>query len=773
MFASIIVNVPSSNVDMAFTYIVPKQYETLIKVGTRVKVPFGNSDRTIMGYVISIKNNFNQEDINLKEIVELVDLEPVISEQQLKLAMYIKDDTLCPLIRILNLMIPESLQLKPIKYFQIMDYQSIDANLATIFAGKRVIKYTKELDQYLPKIKKAIDLGHIKVTYDAVEITKEKYETKYSLNQYLYNISQKDFRPMHQEMINMLIGKEPLTKNDILDCTGMSMYLFDKLLKLNLFKETKVVVSRVKEHNIAVNNRYVKSVETYDEVVNKLEDTPKPLLWISKNVIETEGVLERLVRKNIANNDTTLILCPDIISSYKISSQIRIKTGSKVACINSNLSKQEYLDLYNEIKNDEYRVIVSTPKGAFLEYPNLKTIVMLDSENDCYYNDQSPRYDLKKVMHIASNIYNAKLCYHTYFPSLEEYVKGLKETYTLIEHQDFENDSINVQVIDLKSELLRANNSKISHKLLQKIKITKMMHKQSLLISNRKNYSNFVMCRSCGEIVKCPKCDIALQYNKKNNNLLCPACGLRFNMVKTCGNCESENFLMEGTGIEQIVENLHELLPDYKIATIVASNYDEVYQIMNKIEGEDIDIIVSTDLFSRSIMDKNIGLVAIIDLDEIIGCPSYLSNERAYSMLLHARQKIMDNQDSSMIIQTYHPDNFVVNAFICGDYKTYLKTEINNRKLQKNTPFYVINRLFVKGKYEEVFKEAWNIKKMLQELLRNKVYIIGPTYNKMHQAVQLIIKHQEKEIEEYYKKIYEFYQTSSVMIIFDKYPKYL
>lgn len=774
MFASVIINVTSSNVDVEYTYIIPQHLESLIKVGSRVKVPFGQSNRTIMGYVTGISTDNNKSNIALKEISELVDLEPLLSYNQLILAKYIKEDTICPLIRVLNLMIPEALQLKPVKYFRVVDYNKLDANIANIFEGKEIIKYEAKYDKYLARIKKAIDLGYIELRYDALPTATEKIIEKYKLNSIVFRNNTIKLSNNIYDRIQYLEGEEALTKEEIIDKSSISSYMFKKLKDNGYFNIIKEKKSRVKIHDIAINERFIKSNQQYDEVVKKVENNKtKPILWISKDIIETENVIERIVRNNVSKNKNTLILCPDILSSYRISSLIRKRTKLSVACINSELSKTEYLDLFYDIKKDDYRVIVTTSKGSLIEYPNLESIVLVDSENDCYYNDQSPRYDLKKVMHAYAKIYGVSLIYHTYFPSLDEYVKAIKGNYEIIEHQDFENDNLSVQVVDLKNELLRANDTKISPKLLQQIKKCKSLGKQALLISNRKYYSDFVMCRSCGEIIKCKRCDVAMKYSQKNNNLICPACGMKMMMLYTCPHCESQTFRMEGNGIEQIVDDLKKSLCDYRIVTISDSNYADFNSVMLQIENNSVDIIISTDLFSRSIIDKNIGLVGIIDLDEIIGNSSFLSNERAYSMLLHARQKIINNEDADMIIQTYHPDSFVIKSFITGEYKDYLKIEINNRKNQRNTPFFNINRIFIKGKYEYVFKEANHVKQMLQDILGNKVFVIGPTFNKSHQAVQLIVKHQILDINEYYNRIYEMYQASNVTIIFDKYPKYL
>ena len=154
MVASVVINVSSSNVDVAYDYIVPEELQSLIKIGCRVKVPFGNSNRTLMGYVVDLKDNI-ETTYELKLIVELIDLEPVITKEKLELAKYIKEDTLCPLIRILNLMVPEILHLKPVQYLNVINYNELDANLADVLGGKNIVPYSAKLAKYSYKIKKA------------------------------------------------------------------------------------------------------------------------------------------------------------------------------------------------------------------------------------------------------------------------------------------------------------------------------------------------------------------------------------------------------------------------------------------------------------------------------------------------------------------------------------------------------------------------------------------------------------------------------------------
>lgn len=770
MIAQVVVNNPSSNVDIKYDYVVPTDLVEIIKVGTRVKVPFGNGDRTLMGYVVAL-NDTSTYDKELKQIIDVVDLQPIITKTQLDLAEYIKNDTICPLIRAINLMVPDLLLLKSTKYIKVNDYQNLDATLAEALKGKQIITYTNKLAPLSGKIKKALDNQLIEVSYDAVGLNAEKQVTKYVLDIGNYYDHISDFRINLQYAIQQLENQEPLSVIEISDRTDLSIGMVNKMKKLNILKPVLQKVSRIRNKEIPINNRFIKPNLLFDDTLQKLKsEINKPFFWIPSSVLESEMVIERIIRNNASLSQNTMIVCPNILNVYKMASLVRKKTNLSVAILNSKIDKGEYYDYAMEIKNNNYRVVVTTSKGAFVDCPNLKTVIVLDSENDNYYNDQSPRYNLKKIMMKYQSLVGFELIFQSYSPLLEDYLLGVKDYMHIVDNR--KEQDVSVEVINLKNELLKGNNSMISQKLLQLLIDTKKNGKQSLIITNRKYFSNFVMCRSCGEILKCPRCELPLQYSKNANKLMCPTCSYRIIKPDTCPKCGGSTFMMEGSGMEQLVCDLKELLPNMKVVTIEQPDYEEFTNKMVDVEEKNVDIIIATDAYSRSVFDKNIGLVTIINLDEVSGTPSYLASERAYTMLVHASQKMID-AGCKMVIQTYNPDNFVINAFVTGKYQDYIRKEINNRKELKNPPFYNINRILIKDRYEEMFKEADNVKKILQELLGFKAYIIGPTYNRTHQAAQLIVKHKLEDISSIYNKVYEKYQTSKTMVIFDKYPRYL
>lgn len=776
MIASVIVNVSNSNVDQQFDYIVPSVMQDIIKVGSRVKLPFGNSDRTIMGYVIDIKDVTDYSG-NLKEILEVLDYEPLITEKQFELAKYIQYDSLSPFVRILNMMIPKALRLKTVKYINVINFNELDAELALVFNGKQHIEYNRSLYQYESKIKKEREKGNITITYDAVSTTKEKIVDKYHVNMDVYFTKGLKTSEYVKDVIRRLVDEVPLTINEISDIYEISNYMVHSLIKKGVLEKVSEKVSRVSEKHISTSSKY-RSVDfdQINDVYTKLTcDDKLPRLWIPKNNTETELVLIKTVIDNISKGKNTLIITPDILSSYKYASFIRKEAKCSALCINSSLSDGEYLDCYNEIRENKYDVYVSTSVGSLLPYNNIGTIILMNSENDNYFNDQSPRYDLKKVMIERGKLENTTVIMHSLCPTIKEYCRGLARTegyYIMIDNR-YKKEIDNVEVIDLKEELLNGNTSYISERLIKLIRINKAKGLQSVLVVNNVNYASSLICRKCGHVHKCPRCDIALKYNKKNNQLVCPACSYRVPYVETCPKCNTNSIRMNGIGIEKLEEELKERLDSFSIISIDNPSYKEFQEKLVDIENKEVDIIISTDTYAKSLYNRYVGLVAIVNIDSIAMSSNYNAFERAYNLMVNTYELLQYNPEGNFVVQTYNTDNPVIKDFVIGDYVGYIKKEINNRKILKNEPFYFINRILVKAKYEEMFVEADLIKRLLKELLHEQVFITGPSYNKTEMAAQLIIKHRFEDISRYYRKIYEQYQFSDIQVIFDKYPKYL
>ncbi len=773
MFVQIVINVSSSNVDQEYTYILPEELEKNAKVGARVVVSFGPSNRLVMGYIIKICSNTNYNVELLKEIDEILDYEPLISEEQIELAKKIKDDTICPLVRILNMMIPKALVLKTYKYLTLVNYSNIDESLVGIFSNSDTVKYTKSLWNLDAKIAREVKKGNIIVSYEAKPKANIKEISKYSINPTFYtknmdniiNIRQKNF-------LKAIVDEVAMTSIELIDKYEVNEGIIQNLYKKGYLKKIKVPETRIIVRDVPIQRKIrITKNQNITKVLEDLREFEKPILYIPEDEVEQLEAIYQIINMNNKEHKNVVIITPEILSSYRISHLIRVRTGLSVLTINSNLSDGELFDDFYEIINDKYQVIVSTSSGALLPYKNVGTFILLNSESDNYYNDQSPRYNLKKVMIDYSNLINAKIIMMTFVPSIIDYSYGLKNYYKIIENSKLKD--IKCEVIDLKTELKIGNNTPISRSLYNAILDDFNNRKFSMLIVNNKSYSSYVMCRNCGNTLTCSRCKTSLQYNKKINMLVCPSCSNRIPYSDECNVCHSSNWKMGGVGVEQVEEIIRGYFPNLKIKTLCSSTYEEYYETMFLLENNDINIVITTSVLANNIDSENLGTIGIICLDSISRGTTTDANERAYSMLVQSRNRIYHLDSSRLIIQTYNPDDQFLKDFLTSNYHGYLKNELSIRKILKTEPFYYINRIIVKGKYELVFKEANNIKSILLEMTGKKVFIIGPTYNYSYQGVQIIIKHRLNDISKYYKKIYENYQTTTMTIIFDCYPKHI
>ena len=436
MFASIVINVSSSNVDQMYEYKVLDNIAPFIKVGARVNVEFGNSNRLVMGYVLDLYEE-KKFDGEAKLIKELLDIEPVITPLQLELAKYLKEDTICPLIRILNLMLPEALQLKTYKYLVIKDSSKLDATLLEVFGGETYIEVNSKLDAYSYKIKKEIQNGNIEIAYESKQVTNYKYVNKYAVNlDNFYKFSSEIKNPLKLEFLNRYKDSEYLTIYEILANYDISYYMVKDLYKKGFLEIKKERTLRIKNRNISYINELEEiSSETVSKTIEKLTTSNSiPYLYMPSSINELNEVLVNVCKNVIENSKNIVIVCADILSSIKYASIIRKLLNVNVACINSNLSRGELLDLYTEIKNDIYEVIVTTPKGAFYPFQNVGLYFMLDEESDNYYNDQSPRYDLHKALYFLSYNSKANFVMSSISPSVSNYCYGLKGLYKIVDN---------------------------------------------------------------------------------------------------------------------------------------------------------------------------------------------------------------------------------------------------------------------------------------------------------------------------------------------------
>lgn len=764
MFAHVIIDNPSSQTDMEFDYLIPDNMS--VKNGVRVKVPFGSGNKPTLGIVLDVTSETSY-DGNIKEIIEVLDLDPILSAEDIELAKYIKSETICPISRILNLMIPLAKRLKTIKYFQIINGDNLDANLLEEFKGESIVKITPRFDKYTDTIKQSIKNGDLKVITDAVEKKVNKWTKKYLVNITNYNQYYDEFKSAKaKEALNALIRiNEELTLDELMDLCNISTYLIEKFKKYGIIEERYELTSRIKNRVLSTKNKEIEDIVYVNKYLTKYQENKK-FLYLANNKKEELVFLKKVIEENLRNNLNTLIIVPDILRGYEVYTRVKSLLNCTICNLNSSIDNNEICDYFDLIKDNEYQVVVTTPAYALWCYQNLGCILLMDQESKNYRNDQSPRYDLNLVMNKKSDLLNTKIIYHSYAPLLSTYTKAMLGELTLLSTKAIVNNQITI--VDMMESLRRLESNVISNTLRDKMNETFKKHDAALLILNNKGYSKSVSCRACGTTYSCPSCKIPLQLNKEKHVMYCPACFYKEDEITNCKKCFSDKLSYNGFGMEKLEAVVKEMFPNQKIKVLKESSYLELEEIIDDLNENNLDIIITSDTFSKSIESERLKLVGIIDLDVILNNPSFDANHLAYAMLANTNQ-ILSNGE--LVIQTYNPKHSILKHFIINSYDDYYFEELNNRKALKVEPLYEVNRILVKGDYNQVFKIANNIKKTINNILKQDVIIIGPSYNYKEKMVQLIVKHKNPNINRIYMHIYELYQKTTTLIIFDRYSK--
>lgn len=764
MVASVIIDNPASQVDIEFDYLIPDGMN--VTEGMRVRVPFGAGNHPVMGIVLRVMNESSFEG-SLKEITEVLDLTPSLSKKQLELAEFIRSDAICPMCRCFNQMIPQGKRLKEVAFYQVVDAEALDATLASLFKEESIIK-TKDVPvEYQSLIVKALKKGTVKIVYDAVLKVPSKWATVYTIDEATY-LEQMGLTvsPVRSAVMYYVHQSEKgITRQEIQEETGASTYLIDRLVKEGILNKGYVLASRITKKPPVAKVKFEDAFDYLDEYERQYHEKDT-LLYVSNNKQEELAYLLRIINDNLQNNKHVLILVPDILRGDEISSNLEKYINASICNLSANISQNKLIDYYDAAMKGEYQVVVSTPACSLWDYPNLGSIIMLDQESKNYRNDQSPRYDLNVVMKKVSELRGTKLIYASVAPLLKTYTEALLNNITLQIKNAPSNNSLSI--VDMGQAIKRMESHIISKTLEEAINDTFNIGKSVILLLNNKSYATSVSCRSCGNTIKCPKCGIPLQYHKTKNELYCPSCFYKQRIVIECEKCHSDKISFDGIGVEKLAEYVKQVWEAAKVATLTDSDELIYQELMDDVNEQKVNIIITTDTFSHSLASPNIGLIGVINLDAVLNMPSFDASHQAYSMLSHADSLMNKGQ---LIVQTYSPVHYILKNFANHDYNQFYLDEIENRKILKVEPLYEVNRLLIKGEYKLMYEIANSIKKVLLMIKVYEIIVIGPAYNYKEQCVQLIVKHKCKTINEIYMRIYQLYQKSAITLIFDRYSK--
>ena len=692
MYAEVLIEYPVKKIDKYFTYIIPNNLE--LKVGMKVKVPFNN--KVINGFVVSIKNEYNEE-YELKEIIDAVDKELILNDELIELGKYIKESTLCPQIMAYQAMLPSSLKIK-------------DNNNNYNFYKTYVIlnKSKDEIQDYLINYKK---------------INKQS------------------------ELLNKLLDNEKILKKEC------------NISALNSLKD-KELVKEIKENEYRINKNSNKDLikhklndeqlNVYD-VISKDNNFNTYLLEGITGSGKTEVYLN-LIDNIIKNGKTAILLLPEISLTMQIVSRLYEWFGGYVSILHSALSQGEKYDEYLKILRGESKIVVGTRSAIFAPLNNIGIIIIDEEHSDTYKQENMPRYNAIDIAEYRCKYHKCPLLLGSATPTLEAKARAEKGVYKhlMLTKRAGEGTLPNVKIVDMVSEIKKGNYI-FSEELINNLKVVLERKEQAIILLNRRGFSTIVSCSNCGYNYKCPNCDITLTYHKSTNNLRCHYCGYTKVLDKVCPNCKEDALNYLGLGTEKVELELKKILPNSRIIRMdqdTTTKKGSHERIINDFKDYKYDILLGTQMISKGLDFAKVTLVGIINADTSLNIPSFRSNERTFSLLYQASGRAgRSNLKGNVIIQTYNPDNYVLNCVKENNFKKFYDYEMNNRRLMKYPPYYYLVSLKVTSSdYKKALENSTKVVQYLKNNLDNTSIVLGPTtaslfkFNNIYRF-QIVIKY--------------------------------
>lgn len=668
MIAKVLVEINNINVDKTFDYIVPFKYIEKIKIGMRVKVPFAS--RELEGFVLDLVNNADNN-YELKEIISIVDTEPILNNELLHLGQFMSKKYFSTLISCYQTMLPKALKAQ---------------NKTTI--NKKMIKYVELCSNSFPKLKP----------------NQEK------IVEYL--------------RINGKVKKEEVNKISV---SGVNTLIKNGIIIESLIEEYRLVTKDINKEKETF-KLTVEQQEAKNKILFQTQSSVFLLHGVTgsgKTVVYMEIVEEMLNR-----GKDSIFLVPEISLTPQMVYHFKSRFGDEVAVLHSRLSEGEKYDEYRKIVEGKVHIVVGARSAVFAPFKNLGAIIIDEEHTTSYKQDNNPKYSAIEIAIERAKNNNAIVILGSATPSLETYARSIKGLYTLVElkHRVNTNNLPLVEIVDMSKEKHRG--SIFSSRLITEVNKRLEEHEQIILLLNRRGYSSFITCSNCGYTAKCPHCDITLTYHKTSNTLRCHYCGYADKMNDICPSCGEKAIKTLGTGTEKVEEEIKKVFN----ARVVRMDLDTTSKkgshekIITAFKNHEYDILLGTQMIAKGLDFSNVTLVGVINADTSLMIPNYRSNEYTFQLLMQtAGRSGRGEKNGSVIIQTFNPEHYAITLASKHDYIDFFKQEMEVRRKLSYPPYYYLIYIKVIGKdYNKISIESNKIASILTRELKNSK-ILGPT----------------------------------------------
>ncbi len=659
-----------------FSYLIPDNLKADIKVGQAVLVPFGYRKQNIVAFVTGF-SSYLEEGIKAKEIIKIIDKRSVFSLDYLKLLDWIANYYCCDINTVLQAAVP--------------------------------MKFLKENTGKVQKEKKEKYISFI--TKENAPIRQIKILEK------LENKNEVPLIEFEKEVKTTRATILKLEANGFVKITEKSVYRDPLNVFKNIEKDDFPPLSE--EQQIA-----------FDKISEKMDKKQYESILI--NGITGSGKTEiyfRAIKKTLEEGKNILFLAPEIALASQLTLRlIRRFNQEEIAVWHSSISEGEKFDVWNKLRENKIRIIIGARSAVYAPLNNIG-LVIIDEEHENTYKQTSPspRYDARLVAEKICELNNATLVKGSATPDISSYFKALSSDNLITLKNRYNNvDLAKVTVIDMREEFYKESRSIFSNTLINAVNNALKNKKQTILLMNRRGFYTSVQCKSCGEVIKCPNCDIPMIYHNSDKTLKCHWCDTTKKLPDKCPKCSSTEIKMSGMGTQRIENIASKLFPNAKIERIdsdVLSSKTKYIEILERFQNGDIDILIGTQIIAKGLDNKNVTLVGVVDADISFSLPDYRSSERGFQLLMQVAGRAGRGEfDGKVIFQTYNPDLYAIENAKSQNYLEFYENEINRREMFDYPPFCQIIKIVISSINED---RAYKCAQEISERLKTQITKLG------------------------------------------------
>lgn len=691
MYAQVIINfAKTQEIDRLFTYSVPYTLLPKVQIGSRVKVPFGQGNHTQIGYVIHLSSNPPEEHYRIKPIVSLFDEIPVFNEEQIEIAKFLVNYYGCSFAMALEVMLPPGMSKKPYSSFEEAEtYITLNIKpevLKSYIASKAHMKSFN-------KQRAILMLFLIQASISLEDLKKSNEVSPSSLSTLIKNgILRKEekligFRkdPIHYEYFKKLNLEQTYAKDQLLAAIGANRYEGVLLQGITGSGKTEV------------------------------------FLYAICKVLEEGG--------------SAIVLVPEIALTRQTLMRFKERFGNVVALTHSRMNQTERLRLYEQVRKGQIKVVIGPRSAVFMPMQNLKLVVVDEEHETTYKSETTPKYHAIDVARMRMIRNRGVLILASATPSLESYYEMKRDRLKLIElTQRVGNATLpEIEIVDMRKELKNGNMQIMSHTLHEAIERTVRAGNQVMLLLNRRGHSTFVNCRSCGFVVKCKHCDIAMTYHRQSSSLECHYCGLKETIPSMCPACGSKHIRFFGSGTEKVEEYLNKHFKPYGIGRMdfdTTTGKEGHNKVLEAFQNHEFNILVGTQMIAKGHDFKDVTLVGIIAADQALYIQDFRSEERTYQLITQALGRAgRGDKKGEVVIQTYNPEHFVLEKIKFRQQQAFYEEELKIRKMLGYPPYTHLFSLTVLGRNEkEVIQMVHTLKYYYEYYNKKGLFrIVGPS----------------------------------------------